>query len=77
MIQRDFRPGGTIGILSKDLGYARSLARELNIPIPVTAAADEVFTAARASGKTNLSQPSIIQMWEKLLDIDVVAGKLN
>jgi 2-hydroxy-3-oxopropionate reductase len=74
MIERDFRPGGTVGILSKDLGYARNLARELLIPIPVTAAVDEVFTAAKAFGNTNLAQPSMIQMWEKLLGIDVVSG---
>ena len=75
MIKRDFRPGGTVGILSKDLGSARSLARELCIPVPVTAAVDEVFTAAKACGKENLAQPSIIQMWEKLLHIDTVEGK--
>ena len=30
MINRDFTPGGTVGILSKDLGYARNLAAETN-----------------------------------------------
>jgi 2-hydroxy-3-oxopropionate reductase len=75
MISRDFRPGGTVGILSKDLGYARNLARELLIPVPVTAAVDEVFTAAKAYGNTDLAQPSMIQMWEQLLGIDVVTGK--
>ncbi len=75
IINKDFKPGGSVGILSKDLGYARNLAREYELPVPVTAIVDEVFTTAKAFGNTNLAQPSMVQMWERLLDIDVAAGK--
>jgi 2-hydroxy-3-oxopropionate reductase len=74
MAERNFRPGGTVNMLSKDLGYARQLARERGVPVPVTAAVDEVFTTAKAFGNGEQAQPSIIQLWEKLLGIDVASG---
>jgi 2-hydroxy-3-oxopropionate reductase len=70
MIERNFAPGGTIDLLFKDLGYALSLARNGNVPVPMTAMADEVFKAARASGRGGYAQPIIIELWEKLLGLD-------
>lgn len=71
MLNRDFKPGGTVDIHWKDLGYALTLARDKDVPVPATALAHEVFKAARASGRGQLAQPAIVQMWEKLLGIDV------
>ena len=34
IIERDFTPGGSIDVLFKDIGYAMSLARSGNIPVP-------------------------------------------
>lgn len=66
MIQQDYRPGGTVDIMEKDIGYARSLATEKRVPIPVTATAHEVFVAAQARGEGKLAQPVVIRMWEEL-----------
>ncbi len=63
----DFAPTGTVDLLSKDLGYARDLARADNIPVPVTAIVDEVFTAAKARGTGGNFQAVIVELWEKLL----------
>ena len=71
MLSREFKPGGTVDIHWKDLGYALSLAREQDVPTPFTALAHELFKAARASGKGKLSQPAIVQLWESLLGIEV------
>jgi 2-hydroxy-3-oxopropionate reductase len=71
MLARDFRPGGTVDIHWKDLGYALAQAKETDVPVPVTALVHEIFKAARASGKGKLSQPSIVQLWERLLGIEV------
>ena len=54
MLNRDFRPGGTVNIHWKDLGYALSLAKEEDVPLPVTALVHEIFKAARADGKGGL-----------------------
>ena len=70
IIQQNYKPGGTIDILFKDIGYALSLARSQNVPVPVTAIVDEVFKVARASGHGPYAQQIITQMWEKLLKIE-------
>jgi 2-hydroxy-3-oxopropionate reductase len=71
MLQRDFRPGGTVDIHCKDLRYALSLAESVEVPTPVTAITREIFKAARADGSGKLSQPAIVTLWEKLLGITV------
>ena len=69
IIDRNFKPGGTIDILFKDIGYALSLARTHNVPVPMTAMSDEVFKAARASGRGGQAQQVIIELWENLLGL--------
>ncbi len=71
MLARNFQPGGTVDIHWKDLGYALTLARDQDVPVPATALAHEIFKAARASGRGNLAQPAIVQLWENLLHIEV------
>ena len=67
IIKRDFTPGGTIDILFKDIGYALSLARSHNVPVPMTAMVDEIFKAARATGRGGKAQQVIIELWEEIL----------
>ena len=62
----DYTPGGTINMLAKDLGYARSMATEGHVPIPMTAAAHEVFVAGQAAGRGALSQPALLEQWRDL-----------
>ena len=62
---RDYTPGGTINMMEKDLGYARAMAAESVVPIPMTAAAHEVFVAGQAAGLGALSQPAIIELWRR------------
>ncbi len=74
MLERRFKPGGTVNIHCKDLGYALSLARAKDVPTPVTALVHEIFKAARAAGNGALSQPAIVMLWEKLLGMEVGAS---
>ncbi len=67
MLKRDFAPGGTVNIHWKDLGYALALAKDEDVPLPLTALAHEIFKAARASGRGGLSQPAIITLWEDIM----------
>jgi 3-hydroxyisobutyrate dehydrogenase-like beta-hydroxyacid dehydrogenase len=39
-----------VGLMQKDLVLALDAARELHVPLPSTAAADELLTVARALG---------------------------
>jgi len=70
IIEQNYTPGGTVDLLFKDIGYALSLARTHNVPVPVTAVVDEIFKAARASGRGPYAQQIITQMWEQLMGID-------
>jgi 2-hydroxy-3-oxopropionate reductase len=65
VISGDFSPGGTVNLLWKDLGYARELAREQDVPVPVTAAVDQIFVAARAAGLGEMSQPALVKLWKE------------
>jgi 2-hydroxy-3-oxopropionate reductase len=70
IVRREFTPGGSVDLLFKDLGYALGLARSENVPTPMTAVADEIFKAARASGRGPQAQHVIIQLWEELLGLE-------
>lgn len=70
IVRRDFKPGGSVDQIFKDIGYALSLARTHNVPTPMTAVTDEIFKTARASGRGQQAQQVIIQLWEELLDLD-------
>jgi 2-hydroxy-3-oxopropionate reductase len=68
-INRDFVPGGSVDIHFKDLSYALSLAGSSQVPVPMTAIANEIFKTAKASGRGRYAQHVIIQLWEELLGI--------
>ena len=61
---RSYVPGGTVDMLEKDLSYARTVATESRTPIPMTAAAHEVFVAGQAAGHGKKSQPALFELWE-------------
>ncbi|MCL2092707.1 MAG: NAD(P)-binding domain-containing protein [Treponema sp.] len=71
MFSRAFAPGGTVDIHWKDLGYALTLARDTDSPVPLTALVHEIFKAARAKGEGQKSQSAVVRLWEDLLGIEV------
>jgi len=68
---REFKPGGTVEMLLKDLGYVLNLTREEDFPAPVTAQVYEILKAGKAAGDGKKSQTAIIKLWEKILGIEV------
>jgi len=64
--------GVRIGGRDKQLGWAFDMASEMDVPVPLTAAAHEVYKMARCLGKGGLYEP-IIEMWEQMTDTEVVA----
>lgn len=60
---RQYVPGGTIDMLQKDLSYARTVAAESHSPVPMTAAAHELFVAGQAAGDGARSQPALYELW--------------
>jgi len=75
LLARNFVPGGTVDIITKDVGYALNMARTLDVPVPVTALAHELFRMAKAQGKGNQAQPVLITLWEQWTGIRVGGGR--
>jgi 2-hydroxy-3-oxopropionate reductase len=71
LLARNFVPGGTVDIMTKDVGYALNMARTLNMPVPVTALVHELFRMAKAQGKGPMAQPVLITLWEEWTGIHV------
>jgi 2-hydroxy-3-oxopropionate reductase len=74
LLTRNFVPGGTVDIMTKDVGYALNMARTANMPVPVTALANELFRMVKAQGMGPQAQPILIRLWEQWLGI-TVGGK--
>jgi 2-hydroxy-3-oxopropionate reductase len=75
LLKRNFVPGGTVDIMTKDVGYALNMARTANVPVPVTALAHELFRMAKAQGKGPKAQPVLITLWEEWTGIQVGGEK--
>ncbi len=75
LLQRNFVPGGTVDIMTKDVGYALNMARTADFPVPVTALAHELFRMAKAQGKGPKAQPILATLWEEWTGIQVGGKK--
>ena len=62
---QEYVPGGTVDMLQKDLSYARTLAAESHCPIPMTAAAHELYIAGQAAGFGKQAQPALFELWSR------------
>ena len=71
LLKRNFIPGGTVDIMTKDVGYALNMAKTLDLPVPVTALVHELFRMAKAQGKGPKAQPVLITLWEEWTGIQV------
>ena len=66
MIRRDFRPGFRLRLHQKDLAIALAAGRELGVPLPNTAATQELMTARQAEGGVDLDHSSLVEVIEKM-----------
>ena len=66
MIKRTFDPGFRISLHQKDLNLALSNARKLQLALPNTATAQELFNSVAAQGDSNLDHSAMVLALEKL-----------
>lgn len=66
MIKRTFDPGFRINLHQKDLNLALSNARALQVSLPNTATAQELFNAVAAQGDSGLDHSAMVLALEKL-----------
>ncbi|TYJ54777.1 hypothetical protein B9479_004534 [Cryptococcus floricola] len=64
-----FRPDGTIksgmGIINKDIGIVMSEARKAHLPVPLSSAAETLYTAAFAAGLDKVDDARVSLLWER------------
>ena len=71
MIKRTFDPGFRIELHQKDLNLALSNARKLQMSLPNTATAQELFNSVAAQGDQGLDHSAMVLALEKLAEFKV------
>ena len=71
MIKRTFDPGFRINLHQKDLNLALSNARKLQMALPNTATAQELFNSVAAQGDSGLDHSAMVLALEKLAEYKV------
>lgn len=74
-LDRDFRPGFKLDLLAKDLEIVHATARELRVPLPMTAAASELVEAARIAGHGEDDNSALLTVLERLAGHRIGAGE--
>jgi 3-hydroxyisobutyrate dehydrogenase-like beta-hydroxyacid dehydrogenase len=69
----NFEPGFMVDLGTKDMNLAIGLAREMEVPAPVAAAALQRYVEAQARGLGRKACPSIVTMLEDLAGVQVRA----
>ena len=67
----DDTPSSTVNIFVKDLGIVLDQARSLTFPLPMAAAAHQLFLAAAASGHGAKDDAFVIRVWQALTGIQL------
>lgn len=61
-----FNGGFAVDLQYKDLGLALEASRDEKVPLPMTAAAVQVYEMARAKGQGREDMSSVVKVWEDL-----------
>lgn len=69
ILEGDDTPRSAISIFVKDLGIVLDQARTLTFPLPLAAAAHQLFLAAAASGHGGRDDAFVIRVWQALTGI--------
>ena len=71
----DYTPLSAVNIFVKDLGLVSDAARKLMFPVPLTAAALQMFVAASAAGHGGEDDSAVIKAYAKLTGIALPPAK--
>ncbi len=71
MLDDDYTPLSAVEIFVKDLGLVLDAGREMRFPLPVAAAAHQLFLAAAGAGWGGLDDSAVVKVYEALSGISV------
>jgi 3-hydroxyisobutyrate dehydrogenase len=72
ILDEDFTPRSAVEIWVKDLGIVLETGKEVNLPVPLSATAYQLFLMAVSSGFARLDDAAVIKVYEKLADFRVM-----
>ena len=75
ILDGDDTPLSAVNIFVKDLGIVLDQARSLTFPLPLAAAAHQLFLAAAAHGEGAKDDAFVIRVWQALTGIELPKGK--
>ena len=74
IVAGDYTPLSAVNIFVKDLGIVLDSARKLTFPLPLTAAAHQMFLATSAHGHGAEDDSAVIKMFQALTGIELPEG---
>jgi L-threonate 2-dehydrogenase len=75
MLDDDYTPLSSVEIFVKDLGLVLDTGHELRLPLPIAAAAHQLFLAAAGAGWGKLDDAAVVKVYEQSGDFKVSRGK--
>jgi 3-hydroxyisobutyrate dehydrogenase-like beta-hydroxyacid dehydrogenase len=67
----NFEPGFRITLALKDIGLARALGKEYDVPMPVSASVEQSYLAAKAAGLNEKGTAAVILPLEAIAGVQV------
>lgn len=71
MLDRNFKPGGSLRINIKDIGNVLETSHELGVPLLLTATIMEILQSLKADGMLEMDHSAIVRYYEKLAHVEV------
>ncbi|HTR82877.1 MAG TPA: L-threonate dehydrogenase [Reyranella sp.] len=75
MLDDDFSPLSAVEIFVKDLGLVLNTGHEIRLPLPMAAAAHQLFLAAAGAGWGKLDDAAVVKVYEQAGDFKVSSVK--
>ena len=75
MLDDDYSPLSAVEIFVKDLGLVLDTGHELRLPLPIAAAAHQLFIAAAGAGWGRLDDAAVVKVYEQAGDFKVSSPK--
>ena len=73
----DYTPHSAIDIWVKDLGIVLETGKTEKFPLPLAAAAHQLYLMASASGHGRLDDAAVVKVYEQITGVKVVKGEGN
>lgn len=71
IMDRDFSTNFSLALMHKDIGLIISSGEDMNVPLPVSAAVQELFTQAKSNGLAEEDFCSVVKVLEDAADVEV------